>query len=160
VPFLFSEVFYSISVNGFFMIGRMATLKWLMSGFLFSVSVSQHAYLNGEVNVVKKIQLCQYIYGAFMCCGNYDKYQKPMWKMHMNTPSCCIFHWATRRIYELPRWDNIWPFQNDRVTLELWMVKICTIHDLENIQHISYRLSFDKSFSCWWLKQSKIVLAK
>jgi len=24
---------------------------------------------------------------AFMCYGNYGKYQKPLWKMHMNTPS-------------------------------------------------------------------------
>jgi len=23
---------------------------------------------------------------AFMCYGNYGKYQKPTWKMHMNTP--------------------------------------------------------------------------
>jgi len=37
--------------------------------------------------------------GAFMCYGNYGKYQKPMWKTHMNTPSCGIFHWAARRIF-------------------------------------------------------------
>jgi len=37
--------------------------------------------------------------GAFMCNGNYDKYQKQTWKIHMNTPSCVIFHWATRRIF-------------------------------------------------------------
>jgi len=39
------------------------------------------------------------------------------------------------------------------------MVKICTIYDLENIQHIINRLSFDKLFSCCsrWLKRSKIV---